>query len=119
MSTIIEILKKNSPDYKQELLWVDFKKNFTSFQNKYNLDLDLTPQCDILNDLQNKKNYKLINKIIENNLVSYANLTLKYNDMFNQLLCYKHMKTLVKISDNLDKEFLEFIEKLNLIKSIN
>ena len=39
--------------------------------------------------------------------------------MFNQLLCYKHMKTLVKISDNLDKEFLELIEKLNLIKSIN
>ena len=53
--SIVEILKKNNPDYKQELLWVDFKKNFNSFKNKYNLDLDLVDQSNILNELQEKK----------------------------------------------------------------
>jgi hypothetical protein len=117
--SIIEILKKNSPDYKQELLWIDFKKNFTSFKEKYNLDLDLNDQSDMLNDLQCQKNYMLINKIIENNLVCYAKLTIKYNDMFHKLLCYKHMKILNKITKNIENEFLEIMEKLNLIKSIN
>ena len=117
--SIVEILKKNSPDYKQELLWVNFKKNFNSFKEKYNLDLDLDDQSKILNELQEKKNYKLINKIIENNLVCYAKLTIKYNDMFNKLLCYKHMKMLYKITNDIDNEFPKLMEELNLIKSIN
>ena len=117
--SIVEILKKNNPDYKQELLWVDFKKNFNSFKNKYNLDLDLVDQSNILNELQEKKNYKLIEKIIENNLISYAKLTIKFNDMFNKLLCYKHMKILNKITNEVDEEFTKLMEELNLIKSIN
>ena len=117
--SIVEILKKNNPDYKQELLWVDFKKNFNSFKNKYNLDLDLVDQSNILNELQEKKNYKLIEKIIENNLISYAKLTIKFNDMFNKLLCYKHMKILTKITNEVDEEFTKLMEELNLIKSIN
>ena len=117
--SIVEILKKNNPDYKQELLWVDFKKNFNSFKEKSKLDLDLEDQSNILNELQEKQNYKLINKIIENNLVCYAKLTIKYNDMFNKLLCYKHMKMLNKITNDIDNEFLQLIEELNLIKSIN
>ena len=117
--SIVEILKKNSPDLKQELLWVDFKKNFNSFKEKYNLDLDLEDQSKMLNELQEKKNYKLINKIIENNLVCYAKLTIKYNDMFNKLLCYKHMKMLNKITNDIDNDFPKLMEELNLIKSIN
>jgi hypothetical protein len=117
--SIVEILKKNSPDYKHELLWVDFKKNFNSFKDKYKLDLDLDDQSKMLNELQEKKNYKLIAKIIENNLVCYAKLTIKYNDMFNKLLCYKHMKMLNKITNDVDNDFLELMEKLNLIKTIN
>ena len=66
-----------------------------------------------------KKNYKLIEKIIENNLICYAKITIKYNDMFNKLLCYKHMKMLYKITSEVDEEFIKLMEQLNLIKSIN
>ena len=66
-----------------------------------------------------KKNYKLIEKIIENNLICYAKLTIKYNDMFNKLLCYKHMKMLKKITSDVDDEYTKLMEQLNLIKSIN
>lgn len=117
--SIVEILKKNNPDYKQELLWVDFKKNFNSFKDKYKLDCDLEDQSNILNELQQKKNYKLIEKIIENNLICYAKLTIKYNDMFNKLLCYKHMKMLNKITNEVDEEFTKLMTELNLIKSID
>lgn len=113
--TIIEILKKKRPDYKLELLWIDFKKNFNSFKQKYQLNINLDDQSNILNELQERKNYELIGRIIENNLVCYAKLTIKYNDMFNKLLCYKHMKMLNKIC-NVDNEFLNLMKDLNLIK---
>ncbi len=116
--TIIEILKKKGPDYKLELLWIDFKKNFISFKQKYQLDINLDDQSIILNELQEKKNYELIGKIIKNNLVCYAKLAIKYNDMFNKLLCYKHMKMLIKIC-NVDNEFLKLMKDLNLINSNN
>ena len=39
--------------------------------------------------------------------------------MFNKLLCYKHMKMLHKITNEVDEEFTKLMEELNLIKSIN
>ena len=38
MSLIINILEKNSPDCKQELLWIDIKKNFNLLKAKYNIE---------------------------------------------------------------------------------
>ena len=114
--SIIEILKKEEQDYKFELLWLDFKKNFNSFKQKYQININLDDQSKTLNELQEKKKYDLIGKIIKNNLVCYAELTIKHNDIFNQLLCYKHMKIFNKIY-SVDHEFLKLMKSLNLIKS--
>ena len=39
--------------------------------------------------------------------------------MFNKLLCYKHMKMLNKITNEVDEEFTKLMAQLNLIKSID
>lgn len=111
--SIIEILKKEGPDYKLELLWIDFKKNFNSFKQKYQININLDDQSKKLNELKDNKSYQLIGEIIKNNLVSYAKLSIKYNDIFNKLLCYKHMKILNKIY-NVDSDFLKLMKSLHI-----
>lgn len=111
--SIIEILKKEGPDYKLELLWIDFKKNFNSFKQKYQININLDDQSKKLNELKDNKSYQLIGEIIKNNLVSYAKLSIKHNDIFNKLLCYKHMKILNKIY-NVDHDFLKLMKSLHI-----
>lgn len=97
--SLIQILEKKNPDYKQELLWLDLKKNFNSIISKHNIQYDLDEQSDILNELQNSKLYDQINIIIIENIVQYSNYCIEFNDNYHKLLCYKHMKTLKKIFD--------------------
>lgn len=109
--SIIEILKKERPDYKLELLWIDLKKNFNSFKQKYQININLDDLSKILNELQEKKNYELIVEIIKNNLVCYAKLTIEHNDTFNQILCYKYMKIFNKVYI-VDHEFIKLMKSL-------
>lgn len=114
--SLIQILEKKSPDYKQELLWLDLKKNFDSIISKYNIQYDLDEQSDLLNELQNNKLYDQINIIIIENIVQYSNYCIQFNDNYHKFLCYKHMKILKKIFDKPIPQFNNNYELLKLIK---
>lgn len=116
MSLIINILEKNSPDCKQELLWIDIKKNFNLLKTKYNIEYDLDTQSDILNELQNKNMFNQINIIITDNLINYSSFSLQNNDIYHKLLCYKHMKTLQKFITISNEQFLQ---NYHLLKTIS
>jgi len=116
MSLIINILEKNSPDCKQELLWMDIKKNFNLLKTKYNIQYNLDIQSDILNELQNQNMLNQINDIIIENLIKYSEFSLQNDDIYHKILCYKHMKTLQKIITISNEQFLQ---NFHLLKSIS
>tara|TARA_B100000242_G_C42769098_1_gene358198 strand:+ start:235 stop:579 length:345 start_codon:yes stop_codon:yes gene_type:complete len=112
--SLIQILKNKNPDYKQELLWLDLKKNLHSIKSKYNIEYDVDEQTNLLNELQSKKMYEQIDLIIIDNLVQYSKFCLKFNDTYHKFLCYKHMKTLKKIINIHNELFLINYQLLKL-----
>ena len=115
MSLIVNILEKNNPDCKQELLWLDIKKNFNLLKTQYNINYNLDSQSELLNELQKNKLFEQINKIIIENLIKYSEYSIESNDMYHKSLCYKHMKTLQKIISVSDNIFLNNYKLLKLI----
>lgn len=118
MTTILNILKSNKLDYKQELLWMDIKKNFTNLIEKYNIEFDLDEESNLLNELQNQNLLELINKQITSNLIKYAKYSLLKNDYFHINICYKQMKKLIKIIELDNAEFNQIMELLKLKKNL-
>ena len=115
MSLIVNILEKNSPDCKQELLWLDIKKNFNLLINQHKIDYDLNSQSDLLNELHKNKIFDQINKIIVENLIKYSDFSIESEDLYHKSLCYKHMKTLQKIITVTDVTYLNNYKLLKLI----
>jgi len=116
MSLILNILEKNNPDCKQELLWIDIKKNFNLLKTQYDIDYNLDNQSNLLNQLQENKLFDQINQIIIENLIKYSEYSIDSNDMYHKSLCHKHMKTLQKITPVSDSIFLN---NYNLLKFIS
>lgn len=115
MSLIVNILERNNPDCKQELLWIDIKKNFNLLKTQYNIDYNLDNQSNLLNQLQENKLFNQINQIIIENLIKYSEYSIDSDDMYHKSLCYKHMKTLQKIITVSDTIFLNNYKLLKLI----
>jgi hypothetical protein len=101
------------PDYELEEFYLSFKKSMINFYKKHTFNRPINDWSDRLNNLQAKKNYYEIHKLIHKIISLYAIDLMRVCDAYNAGILDTNIKRFNRISEK-----LESMENINYDSNI-
>jgi len=92
----------NKPDYELEEFYLSFKQSMINFYKHHSFTRPINDWSNRLNDLQEKKDYYKIHKLIQKIISLYAIDLMRVCDTYNAGILETNIKRFNRISDTLD-----------------